>query len=193
MHVHHSRSRLIRAQDDAVKLGHPVLGVGHRVNRHGAKEPACCRSSIDCGAACLSKVKLSMASRIVRRSVFSTASLECCTTLSYRIAAIPMRMAMIVMTIISSMRVNPKLRHAPRLFRGQRSGIWWYKCVFTFGCSSHHQSEYFVPSIAVAVDWEYTSKTSLPPHCVDSGSSCTARRPQSGWPVIGSIGIFRRK
>src|SRR5215469_10455489 len=37
MHVHKSRSGLIRAQDDAVKLRHPVLGPCHRVEGHGAK------------------------------------------------------------------------------------------------------------------------------------------------------------
>jgi hypothetical protein len=31
-----------------------------------------------------------------------------------------------------------------------------------------------------------------PPQLFESGSSCTARKPQSAWPVIGSTGIFRR-
>ena len=42
------------------------------------------------------------------------------------------------------------------------------------------------------MDCEYTSKTLLPPQLVESWSSCTARRPQSGFPVIGSTGIFRK-
>ena len=58
--------------------------------------------------------------------------------------------------------------------------------------SVSYQSAYFVPSLAAPVDCEYMSKTLLPPQLVESGSSCTARRPQSVFPVIGSTGIFRK-
>ena len=58
--------------------------------------------------------------------------------------------------------------------------------------ATHYQSEYFVPSKADAVDFEYTSKTLLPPQLVESGSSCTDRKPHSARPVIGSTGILRR-
>src|ERR1700730_14589636 len=57
----------------------------------------------------------------------------------------------------------------------------------------HYQSEYFFPLSAVPVDFVKTSKTSWPPQEVVSGSSCTDRIPQSFFPVIGSIGILRRK
>lgn len=56
---------------------------------------------------------------------------------------------------------------------------------------NRYQSEYFVPSKAVPVDLEYTSKTLFPPQPVASGSSCTERIPQSALPVIGSTGIRR--
>jgi hypothetical protein len=56
-----------------------------------------------------------------------------------------------------------------------------------------YQSEYLVPSSAVPVDLEYTSNTLLPAEPVESGSSCTARIPQSALPVIGSTGIRRKR
>src|SRR5205807_6811587 len=105
----------------------------------------------------------------------------------------PIRIKMMVMTIINSMIVNPRLRPSPRHFRGERASNRLGKSIFTLIHSSHHQSEYFVPSSAVPVDWEYMSKTFLPPHSLESGSSCTARSPQSALPVIGSMGILRKK
>ncbi len=59
--------------------------------------------------------------------------------------------------------------------------------------SSAYQSEYLVPSIAMPVDFEYTSKIFLPPQLVESGSSCTARNPHSARPVMGSTGMRRRE
>src|SRR6202790_4806469 len=47
--------------------------------------------------------------------------------------------------------------------------------------------------MAVSVEREYTSKTLCPRQRWESGSSCTARRPQSAFPVIGSSGTLRRK
>src|SRR5689334_13370769 len=37
MHVHHSRCGLIGTEHDAVKLWHPILGVGHGVGWYGAE------------------------------------------------------------------------------------------------------------------------------------------------------------
>src|ERR1700676_890513 len=47
--------------------------------------------------------------------------------------------------------------------------------------------------MAVSVESEYTSKTLCPRQLCESGSSCTARRPQSAFPVIGSTGTLRTK
>src|SRR5579884_1434405 len=58
--------------------------------------------------------------------------------------------------------------------------------------NSHYQSEYLVPSMAVALDSEKTSNTSFPPQLVESESSCTDRIPHSAFPVMGSTGIRRR-
>src|SRR5260370_1253467 len=44
---------------------------------------------------------------MTQRSCFIVASRACCTVVSYRCAAIPIRIRMIVMTIINSMSVNP--------------------------------------------------------------------------------------
>src|SRR5262249_47196374 len=55
-----------------------------------------------------------------------------------------------------------------------------------------YQSEYFVPSSAVAVDVECTSNTLLPLQPVASKSSWTARRLHSARPVIGSTGMRGR-
>src|SRR5438105_9919853 len=56
-----------------------------------------------------------------------------------------------------------------------------------------YQSLYFVPLSAVPSLFEYTSKTSSPPHDVEVGSSLYDRCPQSVLPVIGSSGMRRRK
>src|ERR1700722_4141893 len=45
----------------------------------------------------------------------------------------------------------------------------------------------------VSVESEYTSNTLCPPQLWESGSSCTARKPHSAFPVIGSTGTLRRK
>src|SRR5580704_6557547 len=57
---------------------------------------------------------------------------------------------------------------------------------------ANYQSAYFVPSNAIPVDFEYTSNTFFPPQLVESGSSCTERKPHSARPVIGSFGTRRR-
>src|SRR5437762_963350 len=57
----------------------------------------------------------------------------------------------------------------------------------------YYQSEYLVPSRAVACDFVCTSKTFFPPQFVESGSSWMAWSAQSDWPVMGSVGIRRRK
>src|ERR1700676_203722 len=59
--------------------------------------------------------------------------------------------------------------------------------------SCHYQSLYFVPSRPVPSDFVWTSNTLCPPHESESGSSCIERRPHSVLPVIGSMGILRRK
>src|SRR5580704_6409785 len=57
-----------------------------------------------------------------------------------------------------------------------------------------YQSEHFVvPSSAMLVDNEKTSKTFLPPQLEESGSSCTERMPHSAFPVMGSSGMRLRK
>src|SRR6185437_257015 len=56
----------------------------------------------------------------------------------------------------------------------------------------HYQSLYLVPSSAVPVALVCTSKTLLPSHESESGSSCIERSPQSVSPVIGSVGIRRK-
>src|SRR5262249_32743270 len=56
-----------------------------------------------------------------------------------------------------------------------------------------HHSEYLVPSSATSSDFVYTSKTFCPPQDVESGSSCMDRRPHSVLPVMGSMGMRRRK
>src|SRR5260370_28741062 len=55
-----------------------------------------------------------------------------------------------------------------------------------------YQPLYFVPSSAVPVDFEYTSKTFFPPQVIESQSSLLERSPQSDRPVIGSTGTLRR-
>src|SRR5437868_15454834 len=98
----------------------------------------------------------------------------------------PIKIRIIVITIISSISVKPSRRGGLCQANAKRE---LRLCDFFMG----HQSEYLVPSSAVAWDLEYTSKTFFPPQLVESGSSCTARKPQSARPVIGSTGIFRRK
>src|ERR1700722_4086045 len=107
---------------------------------------------------------------------------------------------MIEITIISSISVNPPLeRYAPR-FRREAAPfmdsfhLFIQHLVRKLGqelCPSY-QSLYFVPSSAVPVDFEYTSKTFFPPQVVESASSPVPRSPQSALPVIGSMGTLRR-
>src|SRR5690242_9719392 len=59
--------------------------------------------------------------------------------------------------------------------------------------NSFYQSAYLVPSRAVPCDLECTSKTFLPPHEVESGSSWTDCKFHSARPVIGSTGMRRKK
>ena len=47
--------------------------------------------------------------------------------------------------------------------------------------SALYQSEYFVPSVAVACGLRINVEDIVPPQLSESGSSCTARRPQSGF------------
>src|SRR5258708_33998561 len=78
---------------------------------------------------------------------------------------------MMLITIISSIRVNPRLWRRFNLI---------------------YQSLYFVPSGAVSEDLVKTSKTLLPSHESEGGSSCIERSPHSVLLVIGSIGMRRR-
>src|SRR5712664_3192543 len=105
----------------------------------------------------------------------------------------PIRMRIIVMTIINSMSVNPAPNSTPRRFSNAALPARIRDSISISNPRSIYQSEYFVPSSAVAVDFEYTSNTFFPPQLVESGSSCTARSPHSARPVMGSTGIFRRK
>ena len=61
-----------------------------------------------------------------------------------------------------------------------------------YSCGEVHHVLYFVPSRAVPVDLEWTSKTFCPPQESESASSCMARRPHSLEPVMGSMGMARR-
>src|SRR5690242_5950214 len=108
---------------------------------------------------------------MVWRLFFNTASLAFCTDLSYRPTAIPIRIRMIVMTIINSMSVNPVLANLLRRFTD--AGLPAQICDNILNSNPHmnYQSEYLVPSRAVPDDFEYTSNTFLPPQLVESGSS----------------------
>src|SRR3984893_8274348 len=113
---------------------------------------------------------------MVRRSVFRTASFECCMTLSYFMAATPTRMAMIEITIISSMSVNPAWYAPDRGFFQAEDGIRDGNFLFNWKPRTNYQSEYFVPSSPVPVDFADTSTKFFPPHLVESGSCRKGRR-----------------
>src|SRR5947208_16832684 len=108
---------------------------------------------------------------MVWRLFFSTASLAFCTDLSYRPTAIPIKMRMIVMTIINSMSVNPAPASLLRRFIDAGLPVRIWDNILNSSPRQHYQSEYLVPSRAVPVDFEYTSNTFLPPQLVESGSS----------------------
>src|SRR5215469_18443722 len=118
-----------------------------------------------------------MALRITKRSCFSAASRDRFTEFSYRPTAMPIRIKTIVMTTSSSSKEKPapRLRSLGDVRKNEMEGNFM----------NLYQSEYFVLSVAVPVDVEYTSKTLCPPQLVASGSSPTARKPQSALPVIG--------
>src|SRR5450755_1566916 len=104
------------------------------------------------------------------RSVFRVASFARCTERSYRAAAIPTRIKMIVITIISSINVNASVPDRTwRLRPDIQPPVLKFR--FMVHLYHHYQSEYFVPSLAVPCDFEYTSKIFLPPQLVESGSS----------------------
>src|SRR6266850_5280644 len=93
----------------------------------------------------------------------------------------PIKMKMIEITIISSISVNP--------FAHELLPVLDLLMIFMLP----HHSEYRRPSVPVACDFEYTSKTFRPHQLVESGSSDTQRSPHSFCPVIGSFGISLRK
>ena len=78
---------------------------------------------------------------------------------------------MIVMTIINSIIVNPVSNSTPRRFPNEGLPARIRDIISISNPRSNYQSEYLVPSSAVAVDFEYTSNTFLPPQLVESGSS----------------------
>src|SRR5438093_10403321 len=108
--------------------------------------------------------------RMVWRLFFRTASLAFCTDLSYRPTAIPIRMRMIVMTIINSMSVNPARGNPLRRFINDLQARIC-ACTPNSNPPPDYQAEYLVTSSAVPVDLEYKSKTFFPPQLVQSGSS----------------------
>lgn len=69
------------------------------------------------------------------------------------------------------MSVNPVSSPEERRFRIEAHTARDCNVPFNSNPRSTYQSEYFVPSSAVPVDFEYTSKTFLPPQLVESGSS----------------------
>src|SRR5216684_7905131 len=98
----------------------------------------------------------------------------------------PIKIRMIVMTIINSMSVKPFSSRALRRLRNDDFPVRIRDSILNSNPYSSYQSEYFVPSSAVAVDYqseyfvpssaalvdfEYTSNTFFPPQLVESGSS----------------------
>src|SRR5438445_3714612 len=110
----------------------------------------------------------------------------------------PIKIIMIATTIISSRIVKPRSVNLldARAFAPAHCGNAINRRSVELDCSTllmlSYQFAYRVPSLAVACDFEYTSKTFFPHQLVESGSSDTHRKPQSDCPVIGSTGTRRR-
>src|SRR4051794_38261035 len=131
------------------------------------------KSSSDCGRFCLSMLYSDINLRSVNKFCRKTASCACLIEVLKFGTAIETRIAMMLITMISSINVKPRL---------------WFVLEFGF----IYQSLYLVPSSAVPCDFVYTSNRLSPLHESESGSSCMERIPHSVFPVIGSIGIRRR-
>src|SRR5260370_25073557 len=91
------------------------------------------------------------------RSCFTVAPSARWTLLWYCTAAMQTRIMMIMITIINSRSVNPALPSPGRRFRMNDQPVQFCDSIFNSIPRPNYQSEYFVPSSAVPVDFEFTS------------------------------------
>src|SRR5579885_792212 len=192
MHVVHARAGLVRAQNGIADVHHPIILVADRVERYFAQ------------VMCLHQIVQRLRRLLLVQRIIVDGLPHGLQVLFQHGLARSLHGLVVnnrghadqdredhhhdhQLDQRESQRAATPAVRKPRLAPQFPRPLHSFTPAFTF-----YQSEYLVPSSAIPVDFEYTSKTLFPPQLVESGSSCTERKPHSARPVIGSTGTRRK-
>src|SRR5207302_2839821 len=184
MHVGYAGRGLVRAQQDVVEIGVPVAGASDGVGGNFAE--------VTCGNEVVERLR---ACGLIQRVLLNGVAHGLQVLLEYRLPSA--NDGFFVTARGDADQHQDDGDHHHQLEHGEAAAV--FAAAATHSSAScemevhAYQSEYLLPSSAVLVDKEKTSKTFLPPQLVESGSSCTERLPHSAFPVMGSTGICLRK